>query len=390
MRHGALRQHAEIVRRAGRGPDEHLVHLSTNEINLLRKWWGEPDVNPNTGLPEYGWFDWVAPIVSGVVGGLGGGALADAAGATGIVADAAPYLGAAALGAGASALQGNNPLYGAVGGAAGYFGADKLAGAFGYNLPNVFGIGGGLAGIGESGGYDPSAALNIPGSESYDPSLAANVPKDAAGAGINAVGGAGGAEKSFLAKNPWLMGAATAALGALGTGGNKSGTVPGAAPPAVALPANWTTPLDQTPYKRTFNTAPTTSTQPGEHVYFNNNNVNGSPDVVPVTGHAAGGEIRDPGGALSQLGTEPLDATSSTYVQGPGSGRSDSIPAVLSDKEYVLDAATVSALGDGSPDEGARRLDEMRANLRRSQGGALSQGKMAPKAKRPEQYMRAA
>jgi hypothetical protein len=78
---------------------------------------------------------------------------------------------------------------------------------------------------------------------------------------------------------------------------------------------------------------------------------------------------------------------SSRYVDGPGSGRDDKIPALLSDGEYVIDAETLALLGDGSTKEGARRMDKFRANIRRHKGRALSRGQISPDAKTPEKYM---
>lgn len=78
---------------------------------------------------------------------------------------------------------------------------------------------------------------------------------------------------------------------------------------------------------------------------------------------------------------------SGRMVRGPGSGRDDMISALLSDGEYVIDAETVALLGDGSVEEGSRRLDEMRKNLRRHKGRALARGKFTPKAKNPEAYL---
>lgn len=74
-------------------------------------------------------------------------------------------------------------------------------------------------------------------------------------------------------------------------------------------------------------------------------------------------------------------------VRGPGTGRSDDIPAQLSDGEYVFDAETVALLGDGSTDEGARRLDALRKKLRMQKGKQLSKGKFSSAAKLPEQYL---
>jgi hypothetical protein len=75
------------------------------------------------------------------------------------------------------------------------------------------------------------------------------------------------------------------------------------------------------------------------------------------------------------------------YVQGGGTGRSDSIDAKLSDGEYVIDAETVALLGDGSSKAGAERLDQFRANIRKQKGKALAKGKFSPDARAPEQYL---
>lgn len=55
-------------------------------------------------------------------------------------------------------------------------------------------------------------------------------------------------------------------------------------------------------------------------------------------------------------------------VKGIGSGQDDKIPAWLSDGEYVWSAQDVADLGDGSTDEGVRRLDKMRQMVRRRAG----------------------
>jgi hypothetical protein len=55
-------------------------------------------------------------------------------------------------------------------------------------------------------------------------------------------------------------------------------------------------------------------------------------------------------------------------VKGIGSGQDDKIPAWLSDGEYVWSAQDVADLGDGSTDEGVRRLDKMRQMVRKRAG----------------------
>ena len=77
----------------------------------------------------------------------------------------------------------------------------------------------------------------------------------------------------------------------------------------------------------------------------------------------------------------------SNAVTGPGTGRSDSIDAKLSDGEYVIDAETVALLGDGSSKAGAAKLDQFRANIRKQKGKALSKGKISPDAESPDRYL---
>jgi hypothetical protein len=75
-------------------------------------------------------------------------------------------------------------------------------------------------------------------------------------------------------------------------------------------------------------------------------------------------------------------------AQGGGSGRDDTISARLSDGEYVMDAETVSLLGDGSTSEGARRLDQMRAKIRQHKGKSMARGKFSANAKSPLAYLK--
>lgn len=74
-------------------------------------------------------------------------------------------------------------------------------------------------------------------------------------------------------------------------------------------------------------------------------------------------------------------------VRGPGDGQSDDIPAMLSDGEYVFDADTVAALGDGSTAAGAKRLDEMRRRIRAHKRAAPTSS-IPPKARPPEGYLK--
>lgn len=79
--------------------------------------------------------------------------------------------------------------------------------------------------------------------------------------------------------------------------------------------------------------------------------------------------------------------TTGHYVQGEGDGQSDDIPAMLADGEYVFDADTVAALGNGSNKAGALQLDRMRQEIRKHKRSA-HHNKIPPKAKSPLEYLK--
>lgn len=92
------------------------------------------------------------------------------------------------------------------------------------------------------------------------------------------------------------------------------------------------------------------------------------------------------GPPMSPMGVD-LSNQSRYMHDGPGSGRGDEIDAKLSPKEYVMDAETVALLGDGNPDHGAKKLDEMRRKIRMHKGKKLAKGQFSHKAKNPEAYL---
>jgi hypothetical protein len=109
---------------------------------------------------------------------------------------------------------------------------------------------------------------------------------------------------------------------------------------------------------------------------------NPAPVTTPVPGNPAGPIMaeRDPM-AMAKGGRSEF------AVNGPGTGRSDDIPAVLSDGEYVIDAETVALLGDGSSKAGAKKLDELRVKVRKHKGKKLAKGRFSANAKKPEAYL---
>ena len=127
--------------------------------------------------------------------------------------------------------------------------------------------------------------------------------------------------------------------------------------------------------------------------------------VEPIES-AAGGQIRSP---LNQQ-MEPVQRSNPDFdyyrygsvpmafggraiksplaVGGIADGRTDDVPAVLSDGEYVIDAETVALLGNGSTEAGAAQLDRMREEIRRHKGRALAKGKISPDAMGALSYLK--
>lgn len=88
------------------------------------------------------------------------------------------------------------------------------------------------------------------------------------------------------------------------------------------------------------------------------------------------------GGSYSSGGF--VSGTPQQYASG---GQADNIRAMLSPGEYVMDADTVSALGDGNSEAGAAALDKFREKIRRHKRSASSDG-IPPKAKSVEKYLK--
>lgn len=166
--------------------------------------------------------------------------------------------------------------------------------------------------------------------------------KAGSGSGTKTGTGTGGQQKSDLSSLlPLLL-----MLLAMNRGGGGSSGASSAVIPALTATQR------QTPYTQTQQAA---GYRPGQGgiTYF---------DPVQYSPRMAAG------GGIASLDRGRL-------LDGPGDGVSDSIPAViggmagggqparLARGEYVMDARTVAALGNGSTDAGAERLDEMRKKV---------------------------
>lgn len=110
---------------------------------------------------------------------------------------------------------------------------------------------------------------------------------------------------------------------------------------------------------------------------------------------AMGGPIDMQRGGYPELRMAPMrqgffaTGGGANYVplDGQGDGRSDHVEARLSPGEYVIDAETVSLLGNGNNDAGARQLDGMRKRVRIDKGRKLAKGEFSPNAKDAHEYL---
>ena len=135
------------------------------------------------------------------------------------------------------------------------------------------------------------------------------------------------------------------------------------------------TPAGWTPEQIAFGTRPMQTGSALEKVYAADMK---SPVTPGVTATAK--KFAD-GGNVGALGQAFAGA-----VQGDDGGQSDLIDAKLSPGEYVMDAESVSALGDGNTAAGIAKLDQLRQQLR-EQKRAAPTGEIPPPAQGPLSYM---
>ena len=188
--------------------------------------------------------------------------------------------------------------------------------------------------------------------------------------------------------NPWIVGGATLGLNAYSNKKREEENERLLEEARRNDPANsvlFTARLPQYRYERKRNKYTGDQTRYGEGSEFNfyDPAVFVPVDSDPTIQAARGGQISAP---YYTYGNAPQGYRSGG-LSSLSDGRSDDIPAVLSDGEYVIDAETVALLGNGSTDAGAKQLDRMRESLRKQKGKALSKGKFSPNAKSPLAYL---
>lgn len=372
---GGLAAKAASVKGAGRMGDDQLVHVNSDELAQMKEMWGEPTVNPETGQPEFflGFLKKLLPIAASFIPGIGpaiGGAL-------GLSGAAGSAVGGALLNGGLSALSGGDPLMGAAQGAAA--GAQKPTTA-----ANATGT---------------AAASPIAASANKAQSLAAKTPATAAESAITAAPSGSLAPQAanivagdqpppvkdpLAAKKPGFLGKDFLGIKGLPTWAGigltglalsellkKKDDGSGGLDPSMNADQIVGAKLQPTFGK----------SLPGPSGFYNNLSARSGSGIVQSEQQAYGGRPEQ------RFFNYAKGGRTSFAVEGPGSGRSDDIPAMLSDGEYVIDADTVAMLGNGSSKAGADALDKFRVNIRKHKGRNMARGRMSAKSKKPEHYL---
>lgn len=367
---GGIARQAENVRQQGRMGDDMVVHVNKREFDEMRRRWGEPTINPHTKMPEFFLGDVFGSIGDLVSSGSSYIPVVGESVSSYLTEDpwAAQAIGAGLLGAGAGQLLGGNTKSTLLGGALGALAPTLLGGA------SVFGGGSG----GGSGGLSDKD----------------NVFKQT-GDMLSKEGIAGGGLSDSKKAMAGLIGALTLAQMVGGARGSKPNAAARAAQKqAKEAQERFNAPLPSMAFDRALNPY---SGNPLMYGFGGQNSMgswytgNAVPRrETPVQSQLAkGGSVPRgrPSGPMGALQAMHVSGESPRYVQGPGGAREDKIPALLSNNEYVLTAEDMALLGDGSPEDGAKKMDAFRENLRRHKGRALANGKISPDAKPAERYL---
>jgi len=406
---------AKHLQAQGRNGDSVLVHMTPGEVGglqaLAQSAGGSLTINPHTGLPEASFLSSILPIVAGIAGTFVGIPPWITAAAVGAITGVAKH----DLGAGLMAGLG---AYGGAG-----LGGMLGAGEAGATLAGHAGSGLGLLSGGSASSFLNSASTlasdaaattaagvgAIPGAaaassnpfittaaQQANMGLTNPVISDATGLAVNrAAPLVGKAALASSAPNAATAAAETAGKGLFGTGitGTQAMMGLGVGLPLLSAmePKQKTMPeeVDKYPYKGPYLPAPRkarfpTNRDPNDSSEFQNfDTVNPVPNVVPFqptvtpTGMATGGvglkdgsfvvdarTVSELGNGSSGAGQDLLARFGGKPIKGPGDGVSDSIRANIGGTqearvardEVKFDPKAVQRLGKGDPKKGSDRL----------------------------------
>ena len=373
----SLKDAADKVQSAGRDGDTMLAHINPFEAEMLKRMGGQGTINPETGLPEFGWLK----SILGTVISVGASLLLGPAG----FALTSPLV-AGAIGGGLSALvTGGKPadilkgaLFGGItsGVMAGITGEGSFMdnmlsstptqGGFVRDILGIQPVEGGFSGLfgGGSGTSVPTAEGAV-GGASFKGGADAAIPSELAAQGKVAVESApslaptvlsrgaapSGGVKGFFDQYKWpLLIGGGAALVAASQAEKKNETIEpsliknyNASDPYANIIPSWDA-ANLTPRK--------VEAQPSA---FPGGKYIESPllptQKQPFVGYDYS-KVQFP--TYGQQGIAA--AAAGGAIDGPGTGTSDSIPARLSDGEFVMTAKAVRGAGNGDRAKGAKKM----------------------------------
>lgn len=371
----------------GRMGDNTLVHVNPMELKALNAMAGPGGLtqNPSTGLPEAFKLKDVLPVLGAIAMPFAAPAMFAGTGLAGLASNAALMsgiggaTGTALAGGNREEILGSGLASGLTAGLTGGFGssADKVAAA-----TKTVGEAGYEAGKLASSGVAKGLGQNIAGETAKTITAPMTVMS------------ASGLPMSQAATNVVSKGVSDAVAGELGAQALKSGAATGLAA-AVTSPAMYEMPKEPTytppstvPYTERTQTASKEDIdryirQGGSTPQF----FSYSPMQIPAQ---FGGMTKKEGGSMGDgpatyMAQGSNEGMFSGMVKAPeGDGMSDNVAfevvgdpeikqAMLSPDEYVIDAQTVSLLGNGSSDAGAKELDEFRRLVREKGTGREAQ-----------------
>jgi hypothetical protein len=380
---------AQELQSYGRGEDTMLVHMTPGEVNSLQGLamasGGSLTINPNTGLPEAGWLGKLLPTILGAAGmafgippvwmgalGAAGGTIATGDLGKGLMAGLQAY-GGASLG-GAAGIGGK---LGSVGKDLGLSGANAISGA----------------GAAASKAANAGIASNTGAAASNAAGTAGTLASKAATTGLAANTGGPGffsnfAQASRAGLPGGIIGKAAPMLAAQGVlSGVSSAMTPGYTNSSGQIDNSYQGPYTAQERKATF--APSTEemlSSSKERNYFDVSQpeiYNMQGQVVQPGSNTAPGTMIYQNVVNSDSKGRPLFSKSKngpmfSSVGAPYMGRplnmgyAEGGEVELADGAFVVDARTVSELGNGSSNAGIDALSRMGGRPVRGPGDGVS------------------
>ena len=396
---GGTVNQAQGLASLGRGGDSTLVHMQPQEVAGLQQLAQANGTsltrNPMTGYPEAfslgGMFKAGLPIAAGYFTGGAGTGLMSSFGSY------APLAAGAATGAGIAAATGDDPIMGAVsGGLGGMSGGNLNTAMMGPTNATGMKVQGSLGGMAGASPYKGAATGTAMPGYSFPQTQTSTV-------GVSGLETGGGALPDGTIPQ-------TDVVKQIPSGGSGSIGMPRQG--AVDFSGSFSDGIDQV-YRNLGTVDPTTG------LIKDAGNLEVAKTLgAPVASMGLGGleesdfintpdfdDPRDKYNPYSKLNLSNDTGISEAmsrdtglrllakggYLQGPGDGMSDDIPATingdepaaLADGEFVVPADVVSHLGNGSSEAGSKQLYAMMDRIRKARTGKKSQGKEI----KPGKYM---